>query len=220
MRQKTIEKGKFSKIRTPKPLSWQKTAGIAVLIFFIGIALGIFSKWLDNLSLDSSLWWHRIVETLDLGNFFSDIAIWLLAALIIAVFSYSALRAALNVFLFFAGMCSAYHLYTILFSGFNPSSYMLIWFGITLVSPFLAILCWYAKGRGIVPVIFDILIIAVFALACFGLGLFYVTFRGVLYLLVFIAACIVMYRSPKQMLTSLPIGIILAFLLSPLWPFR
>ena len=157
---------------------------------------------------------------LDLGNFFSDIAIWLLTALLIAVFSVSASRAALNVFLFFAGMCVAYHVYTLLFSGFNPMSYMMIWYGMTLCSPLLAVLCWYAKGSGTIALILDIAIIAVFTLACFAMGFFYVDCRGILYLLVFAGAAAALYQNPKQLLLSLPIGFLLAFLLSPVWPYH
>ena len=148
-----------------------------------------------------------------------DFAIWLLIAMVIAVFSPSALRAALNVFVFFTGMCVAYHAYTVLLSGFNPSSYMMIWYGITLISPFLAMLCWYAKGKGTVPVIIDIAIIAVFSLSCFTIGLFYISFRGVLYFLVFACAVVVLYREPKQLLISLSAGFLLSFLISPIWPY-
>ena len=116
-------------------------------------------------------------------------------------------------------MCAAYHLYTVLFAGFNPSSYMLIWSGITLLSPLLAVFCWYAKGNGAVPVIIDTAIIAVFALSCFSIGLIYISLRGILYLLVFVAACAVLYRDQKQMLISLAAGFLLAFLISPFWRF-
>ena len=185
-----------------------------------GILLGIFSKWLDNIALDNSIWWHRIIERLDLGNFFSEMAVWLLIALAIAVFSSSALMAALNVFAFFAGMCTAYHLYSVLFAGFNPSSYMMIWYAITLISPVLAVLCWYAKGKGIIPTLLDTGIMTVFFLSCFSLGFLYVDLRGILYLLVFIGAAAIIYRNPKQTAISLSAGFLMAFLLNPIWPFK
>ena len=215
----TAFREKLRQIRMPVQ-SLRKNAVTAALISFAaGVIHGIISKWLDNTALDSTIWWHRLLETLDLRNFFSELAVWLLLAMIIAVYSSSAMQAALNVFVFFSGMCAAYHLYTILFAGFNPLSYMLIWYGITLLSPFLAVLCWYAKGNGAVPVIIDTAIIAVFAFSCFSIGLIYISLRGILYLLVFVAACAVLYRDPKQMLISLAAGLLLAFLISPFWIF-
>ena len=211
---------KLNRIRTPKPTTKKKAAIITVSIFAFGILLGCFSKWLDNLALDNAVWWHRLFESLDLGNFFSDLAIWLLAALIIAVFSHSVQRAALNVFCFFAGMCLAYHTYTVFFSGFDPMSYMMRWYAITLLSPIPATLCWYAKGAGVVPLILDIGIIAAFSLSCFAIGLFYVSGKGILYLFVFAGAAAVLYRDPKQSVLSLLIGFSLSFLFSPFWPFH
>ena len=97
---------KLRAIRAPKPVPVKRAALHTALILIAGIALGFFSKWLDGLALDSGIGWHRLIEAADLGNFFSDIAFWMLAALVIAVFSASALRAGLNVFVFFAGMIS------------------------------------------------------------------------------------------------------------------
>ena len=213
-------KEKLNQIRKPRQTRGTAAAAMIGLLFLFGAALGAFSKWLDNLALDSTIWWHRIAERLDLGNFFSDLAVWLLFALLIAVFSPSAVQAALRVLAFFVGMCAAYHLYTVFFSGFNPMSYMLTWYTITLLSPLLAALCWYAKGSGPAALVLSVGVAAVFSLACFSIGWFYVSVRGVLYVLVFLGAAAVMYRNPKQLLVSLGVGFLLAFPLSLLWPFH
>ena len=211
---------KLNDIRSPGQKSKKDKILCTASSLIAGILLGVFSKWLDSIALDNNIWWHRIIERLDLGNFFSEMAIWLLISLAIAVFSSSALMAALNVFAFFAGMCTAYHLYSVLFAGFNPSSYMMIWYAIALASPVLAALCWYAKGKGIIPILLDTGIMTVFFLSCFSLGFLYVDLRGILYLLVFIGAAAIIYRNPKQTAISLSAGFLMAFLLNPIWPFK
>lgn len=192
---------------------------MAVLIFLAGVALGIFSKWLDTLALDETIWWHRILEITDLGNFFSDLAVWLLIALAIALYSPSLKEAAMNVFLFFAGMCIAYHLFSILFGGFNPLSYMMRWYLITLVSPLLAVLCCYTKKEGVLSLILCAGIMGVFVLSCFAVGRFYLDVRGILYTVVFVIAVLLIYQNWKQLLISLTGGLFLALLFCPYWPF-
>ncbi|MBR2684890.1 MAG: hypothetical protein IKE59_02455 [Erysipelotrichaceae bacterium] len=192
---------------------------MAVFIFLVGVALGIFSKWLDTLVLDETIWWHRILEITDLGNFFSDLAVWLLFALTIALYSPSKKEAALYVFFFFAGMCIAYHLFSILFGGFNPRSYMMRWYLITLVSPVLAVLCCYVKKEGVLSLILSAGIMGVFLLSCFAVGRFYLDVRGILYTVVFVLAVMLIYQNWKQLLISLAGGLFLALLVCPYWVF-
>ncbi len=202
----------LNEIREPGKTVWLPEAVCFTGLFLLlGGALGTLSKWLDNLAVDDTVWWQHLLGVLDLGNVFSMLPIWLLIALAIAVYSLTPARAAWNVFAFFAGMCISYHIFTVKFSGFNPQSYMMIWYGLTLFSPVLACLCWYGKGKTVVSTVLDALILGVMMTACFSIGLWYFELTSVINTLIFLAAAGILYTSAWNTTLSLAGAAVLAF---------
>ena len=185
-------------------------------ILLLGIALGVFSKYLDCTPVNRL---PRILEYLDVGNFLGRFAIWLLLGLCISTYSASPLRAAIHVFLFFAGMVGSYYLYSNLIAGFFPKSYALIWAGFTAVSPLLGVLCWYARGRGKVALGLSSLLIAVLFNESFVYGWLYFDFYSILELITFLCGAVVLRRkSAKETMIMLGIGVLMALLLHGMFP--
>ena len=204
----------LNNIRPPDTdINQKQKVMISLFMLLLGITLGIFSKWLDNTYIDDMVWWRHLLGILDLRNVFSEFGIWICLAVAISVFSKTPVRAGLHVFLFFLGMDVSYHLYTIFFSGFNPKSYMIIWYGITLITPIFAFVCWYARGNGIISVIICTGILAVMLLKSFGIGMWYFDFRSIIDTLLFIVTVVMLYTNPRKSVYSLIGAICFAYMI-------
>ena len=202
----------LNKIRTPdRNMEMRNKIINSFFILLLGITLGIFSKWLDNLLIDNTIWWQNIFGMLDLRNRFSEFGIWLFIALTISLFSRTPLRASLNVFLFFVGMTTCYHLYTIYFSGFNPKRYMMIWYGITFISPIFAYICWYAKSKSKISIIISSLILYVMLSSSFGIGRWYIDLKNIIDTIIFVVTIMVLYVKPKSTIISVVAALFLSF---------
>ena len=133
-----------------------------------------------------------------------------LVALAISVFSKSPLRASLNVICFFVGMTVSYHLYTIMFAGFNPESYMKIWYTLTAISPLIGYVCWYSKSENKLSIIITSIILFIMFASCFNSGMWYFDQKGILYTLTFIGSVLVTYKKPINLILNLIVGLVLS----------
>ena len=192
-----------------------------IVVLFLGIALGTFSQYLDFRQAELPCVLMAIDEAFDIHNFLGRFAIWVLIALCISIYSNSAIRASVNVFAFFVGMVASYYLYSNYIAGFFPRSYAMIWFGFTAVSPLLAFVCWYARGKSKLAFILSALILAVLFNMCFVYGFGYFSARSVLEVIVFIIGFIVLKRNSLRSSALMgTISIVLAFLLNIIIPFH
>ncbi len=190
-----------------------------ILMILSGSMLGVFSKLLDNMSLNDAIGWHRVLMDLDLRNVFSRLAIWSLFAVMIAVLSKRPLKASVNVFGFFIGMFIGYYSITLFVSGFFPKTYMIAWGIIILFSPVLAFFAWYSKGHGWIAIVLSSIIIGFFFTQAFSFGMYYIDisyYDGVTSLLVVV---ILLYRDKKQMILSLIGALIAAPFIKNLLPY-
>lgn len=189
-----------------------------ILILCFGIVLGTFAKFLDTTASNTLSF---IFEYLDISNFLGRFAIWLLIALYIAIYSHSSIRASLNVLVFFIGMVSSYYLYSYFVAGFFPKNYAMIWLGFTAISPLLAFVCWYAKGKSKISFILSVIIIAILFNFTFIYGWIYFDVYSILEVIVFGCALIALKRNTFREITYMILSaVVIAVILNMLVPFH
>ena len=189
-----------------------------ILILCFGIVLGTFAKFLDTTASNTLSF---IFEYLDISNFLGRFAIWLLIALYIAIYSHSSIRASLNVLVFFIGMVSSYYLYSYFVAGFFPKNYAMIWLGFTAISPLLAFVCWYAKGKSKISFILSVIIIAILFNFTFIYGWIYFDVYSILEVIVFCCGLVALKRNTiKETAYMILSAVVIAVILNLLVPFH
>lgn len=175
-----------------------------------GGGMEIVAKFLDLNKLPNFLDW------LDLPNFLGRTAPWIFIAMCLAVFSKSPLKAGINVFAFFVGMLIGYYVWTRIFAGFYPDvPYLMRWLILAVVSPFLAFLVWYARGRGPLAIGISSVLIAIFC--CLAFNLNFSDFRIVYFpeFILWLASIGILFKNVKQsafsLLISIPVALSLEY---------
>lgn len=109
-----------------------------MLFFLLGAVLGTVSKLLD-------------LYTSNLGNIFSQMSIWILLGTLIAIFSRTKGKAALNVFVFCIGMLITYYITAELTSSVYSMTFIYGWAAFSLCSPVFAWFTWMTREKGVFP---------------------------------------------------------------------
>lgn len=100
-----------------------------------GLTLGAVSRLLD-------------MYTQNLGNVFSQLSIWILLGVLIAIYSPTRKQAMLNILPFCLGMLATYYLAAVLTRGVYSKLFIAGWTGFALLSPILAYVTWWTKQPG------------------------------------------------------------------------
>ena len=197
----------FEHIRKPSkrvPISRQIviTSGITLLGFF----LGVLQKWIDGTGGNNL---PLILQQLDIGNYFGRLAIWILLATAISVYSESPLRAAINTFFFFISMLAGYYLYCNYILGFLPRTYMMMWIVISFASNIMANICWYAKGDGIIAIIISSVIMGVLLAQAFNFTQGFYMYH-LLEVITWIIGVMLLHRKPKEYAMEIGLSVVIA----------
>lgn len=206
---------KIRKPRTDIPLNKQIAETIGIILF--GLVLGVLQKWIDGTAANAL---PVVMHQLDIGNYFGRLAIWILLVTIISVYAKSPLRAAINTFFFFISMLAGYYLYCNYILGFLPKTYMMIWIVISFATFFMAYVCWYAKGKGIIAIFISSMIMGVLLAQAFHLSItqgFYM--YHFLEVLTWIMSVILLRRKPKEYAMEIGLSVVIAFVYQLIMPY-
>lgn len=204
---------KLQALQNSIDIKTQLIATIGIGVF--GICMGIFSKFLDFRQGELPELLQIIDNAIDMHNFLGRFAIWVMIALCISIYSNSSIRAAINVFVFFTGMVGSYYLYSKYVAGFFPSSYAMVWAGFTAISPLLAFICWYAKGKSKLAFILSAMILAIMFNMAFVYGIGYFNIRSILEPVTFICSLAILKRdSLKNTIIMFAFSCCMAFVLN------
>lgn len=128
----------LERIRRPqKRIPLNRAVIYSMGIMACGLITGVGVKLMD-------------IYTAHLGNIFSQMSVWIFLCSVLAVYSSTPRRAAVNVFLFCAGMLLTYYLTAEGMHSPYSMTFVYGWSVFSLFSPLLAFFTWYAKGKGTV----------------------------------------------------------------------
>ena len=119
-----------------------------IAMFLIGLLLGVVSRLLD-------------IFTDNLGNIFSQMAIWILFGVLISIYSSSKKSAMINILPFCIGMLITYYFVAFVTKGVYSNVFIVGWTVFACLSPIMAYFAWMTKEKGVLPKIISVGIVLV-----------------------------------------------------------
>lgn len=117
-------------------------------MFFIGLTSGVISRLFD-------------IYTQNLGNIFSQMAIWILFGVLISIYSSTKVKAMVHILPFCIGMLISYYFVAYISKGVYSSSFIIGWTIFAFCSPIFAYFTWMTKEKGLFPKAISVGIISV-----------------------------------------------------------
>lgn len=196
----------LGKIRQAKRQSLKRQIAVTAGIIVLGLAVGVLQKWIDGSPGEVLPLW---LQRLDIRNYFGRLAIWILAATALSVYSESPLRASINTFSFFISMLAGYYSYCHFVLGFLPKAYAAVWVILSAASFFMAYAVWYAKGQGGAAVILSGVILGVLFAQAFSVTQSFYVYHG-LEVVTWLAGVAVLFRKPKELAAEIGLSLMVA----------
>lgn len=123
-----------------------------ISMFLMGLILGVVSRLLD-------------IYTQNLGNLFSQLAVWILFGVLISIYSKTKKQAMQNIVAFCVGMLITYYLVAFFSKGVYGSTFIVGWTVFAFASPVLAYFTWMTKEKGVFPKVIGVAIVLVSVLS-------------------------------------------------------
>ena len=177
--------------------------------------LGLLSEFIAGLSASQLPMW---LEAFNIRGFFTTLMPSAMGLLIVALFSKTPIRAAINSLAYFGGIVLGYYVYFAALKHSMPDwNSMGFWLIFAAVSPLIGAVCWYGRGIGTVAGFIAAFILAFWFLQAFK---FTPTFQGFglnlsywfIPLILLAAAIGMLWRRPLQILFSTIGGFIIAYI--------
>ncbi len=192
-----------------------KMLAFTFLALLSGFGLGMLSEFVAGLNASSVPNW---LEAVNIRGFFTTLMPSAFGLLIVALFSHTPIRAALNSLAFFVGLLLGYYIYFAAVIRTLPDwNSMGFWLIFAAISPLIGAVCWYGRGKGTVAGFIAAFILAFWFLQAFR---FTPTFQGFglnlsywfIPLILLAAAIGMLWRRPLQILFSTIGGFLIAYI--------